>query len=202
MKNAVSHPWRFIALGAVVTALGSTLPVTAQTVRGQARAVQASVIDRLGGITTTVLADTGTLSSSSDARQASTPTGSVPSLVAGSTLHATTISWADQVDSEASVSDLDITVGVTKIAAAFVMASASAVRGLAGTGNVDIDGLSINGAAIAITGVANQTIPISGGRVVINEQSTSSTGSVVNALHIAVPGLADVIVASVTAGVQ
>jgi hypothetical protein len=142
------------------------------------------------------------LGSPTDAHEVSSPSGSIRALVTGDTLHATTISWADQVDSEASLADLNITVGVTTIGADFVMAHASAVLGLAGTSNVGIDGLSINGVQIAITGNPNQTITIPGGRVVINEQPTSSTGTVVNALHIAVTGVADVLVASATARVQ
>jgi len=202
MTNAVSHPWRFIALWALVTALGSTRPVTAQTVSGQARAVQTNVVGPLGAITTTVLADTGTLTGSTDWREASAELGSVASLVAGNTFHATAIGWPDQVKSEASVADLSVTVAGTAVGADFVMARASAMQGLAGGATVNIAGLVINGVPVTVTGKPNQTITIPGGRVVINERPTSSTGTVVNALHIAVTGIADVIVASATARVQ
>jgi hypothetical protein len=202
MKNAVSYSWRLIARCALVAALGSVMPATAQTVSGQARAIKTSVVDPLGGTTTTALADTGTLSGSTDAREASAPTGSVPSVIAGNTLHATTIGWPDQVKSEASVAGLTVTVGATTVGANFVMARASAVRGLAGAGTASIEGLSINGLPITITGNPNQTITIPGGQVVINERPTSSTSTIVNALHIAVTGVADVIVASATAGIQ
>jgi len=196
MENAVSYSWRLIARCALVAALGSAMPATAQTVSGQARAIKTSVVDPLGGTTTTALADTGTL------REASAPTGSVPSVIAGNTLHATTIGWPDQVKSEASVAGLTVTVGATTVGANFVMARASAVRGLAGAGTASIEGLSINGLPITITGNPNQTITIPGGQVVINERPTSSTSTIVNALHIAVTGVADVIVASATAGIQ
>lgn len=202
MKTAVSSPWRFIALYALVVVLGFSQPASAQTVSGQARAIQTSVVDTLGGITTTALADTGTLGGPTDAREASAQDGAVSSIIAGNTLHATTIGWADQVDSEASVSDLSIKVGVTTISANLVMAHASALLGLAGTSNVGIDGLSINGVAIGMTGTPNQTIAIPGGRVVINEQSASSAGTAVNALHVTVTGVADVVVASAAAKVQ
>lgn len=201
MENAVSYRWSPIALCALMAALGSAIPGAAQTVSGQAKAIQASVVDPLGGITTTVLADTGTLGGSNDAREASAPTGSVAPVVTGSTLHATTIGWPDQVNSESSVADLTVTVGGTTIGADLVMAQASAVVG-SGAGTVNVEGLAINGLPITVTGMPNQTIPIPGGRVVINEQATSSTNAVVNALHIAVTGVADVIVASATAGVQ
>src|SRR2546427_9110543 len=137
MENAVSYSWRLIARCALVAALGSAMPATAQTVSGQARAVQTSVVNPLGGTTTTALADTGTLSGSTDAREASAPAGSVPSVIAGNTLHATTIGWPDQVKSEASVAGLSVTVGGTAVGADFVMARGSAVQGTAGsaTGN-------------------------------------------------------------------
>src|SRR2546425_426783 len=160
------------------------------------------VVGPLGGAPTTALADAGTLSGSTDAREASAPTGSVASVIAGNTLHATTIGWPDQVKSEASVAGLTVTVGATTVGANFVMARASAVRGLAGAGTASIEGLSINGLPITITGNPNQTITIPGGQVVINERPTSSTSTIVNALHIAVTGVADVIVASATAGIQ
>jgi hypothetical protein len=38
--------------------------------------------------------------------------------------------------------------------------------------------------------------------MVINEQLTSPTGIVVNALHITVGGVADVVIASAVAGIQ
>jgi len=201
MKNAVRHRWSLISLCALA-ALGSPTPTTAQTVSGQARAVQTSVVGPLGGITTTVLADTGALSGSTDWREASAELGSVASLVAGNTLHATAIGWPDQVKSEASVADLSVTVAGTAVGADFVMARASAMQGLAGGATVNIAGLVINGLPVTVTGKPNQTITIPGGRVVINERPTSSTGTVVNALHIAVTGIADVIVASATARVQ
>ena len=56
---------------------------TASTVTGQATGVQATVLGILGTATTTTLADTGTLADTSDARDASLDTGSVPSLLAG-----------------------------------------------------------------------------------------------------------------------
>jgi hypothetical protein len=199
MRKAVTYFWSSIAVCALLT-LGSAIS-RAASVSGQARAIQASVVG-LFGTTTTRLADTGTLSGSSDAREASLPTGSVPSVVSGDTLHATTIGWPDQVKSEASLAGLAVTVGGNTISAGFVLARASAVQGFAAAGTVSIDGLSINGVPIWVTGSPNQTIGIPGGQVVINEQQTSSTNTVVNGLHIAVTGVADVVVASARAGVQ
>src|SRR5688500_18026811 len=112
MKSAVSYRRSLIAFCALLAALASATPGAAQTVSGQAFAVQ-SIVNGLFGPTVTTLVDTGTLGGSDDAREASAPTGSVPSVVAVNTLHATTIGWPDQVNSEASVADLTVTVGGT-----------------------------------------------------------------------------------------
>jgi hypothetical protein len=94
-----------------------------------------------------------------------------------------------------------MTVAGTGISADFVMARALAALGSAGTGRTNIDGLSINGIPIIPTGSPNQTIAIPGGRVVINEQIPSAGATVVNALHIVVNGVADVVIASAKAGI-
>jgi hypothetical protein len=88
------------------------------------------------------------------------------------------------------------------VGADFVMATASAVHGTTGGGTVKISGLSINGTPVSVTGMPNQTISIPGGRVIVNERPPSASSTIVNALHIAVTGIADVIVASATARVQ
>jgi hypothetical protein len=155
----------------------------------------------LPGPTTTVLADTGTLSAgTSDALQASQLVGSIPSLLTGEVLHAVTIGYPDQIDSEASLASLSLNVAGTSIGADAVMARAMAVAGgVVGTSN--IDGLSINGVPVPVTGDPNQTIGIPGGVLVINEQQVSGDGTtVVNALHATVTGIADVVIASATAG--
>jgi hypothetical protein len=152
---------------------------------------------------TTVLGGTGTLvAGTSDALQASSATGGVPSLLTGEALHAVTIGYPDQIDSEASLAALALNVAGTSIGADFVMSRATAVAGGA-IGGSNIDGLSINGTPIPVTGAPNQTISIPGGSLVLNEQQTLPDGTiVVNALHAIVSGVADVAVASATAGLS
>ena len=174
-----------------------TVTSTTQTLTGIASAVQATVLG-----TTTTLASTGTLSDSTDARENSQLTGNVPSLLTGEALHATTIGWPDQVASEASLAALALSVGGTTIGADFVMAEATALLNAAGSGTSLVDNLSINGVPVSVSGVPNQIFYIPGGRVVINEQATSPGGMVVNALHIIVDGVADVVIGSATAGIQ
>jgi hypothetical protein len=182
--------------------LGSPEAGRAQSgVRGQARAVQTTVFSLLGN-TSATLADTGTLNDSTDAREASQGVGSVSTVFSGETLHATTIGWPDQVVSEASVADVAISIAGMAIGADFVMSRARAVQGVPARGATTVDGLSVNGVGILVTGEPNQTVSIPGGRVVINEQQTSAGGTVVNGLHVVVDGVADVVIASATAGLR
>ena len=150
---------------------------------------------------TTVLGGTGTLvAGTSNALQASSATGGVASLLTGEALHAATIGYPDQIDSEASLAALALNVAGTSIGADFVMSRATAAAaGVIGASN--IDGLSVNGVPIPVTGAPNQTIGIPGGSLVLNQQQTLPDGTiVVNALHAIVSGVADVTVASSMAG--
>ena len=202
MERVTSHDWKlFMLAGVLVSLLAWPGTSEAQTVTGQASAVQATVFGALGLRTTTALSKTATLSGTRDAREASLVTGSVPSLLTGEALHAVTIGWPDQVASEASLGNLAMTVAGTGISADFVMARALSVLGSAGTGRTNIAGLSINGIPIVPTGSPNQTIAIAGGRVVINEQVSSAGALVVNALHVVVDGVADVVIASAKSGI-
>ncbi len=202
MRHTISYDSGLLAVAAIAAAL-LVWPMAgeAQTVTGKARAVQATVLGPLGG-TTTVLADTGALGGPSDALHASAPTGNVPSLLNGEALHATTIGWPDQVASEASLAALTLSVAGTTLGADSVMARALAVLGSAGVGVANIANLSINGVPVPLSGGPNQTIYIPGGLVVINEQQTSPTSTVVNALHVVVYGVADVVIASASAGIR
>lgn len=191
-----------IAIAALVAALGWPAQSGAQTVRGQAKAVHAVTFSLLGGATTTVLSDTGTLGHAADAREASQPAGNVSSLLSGTTLHATTIGWADQVASEASLADLALNIAGLSIGADFVMARAKAAHGAAGAGSVSISNLTLNGLSLDVTGEPNQQVALPGARLVINEQQSSASGMVVNALHVVINGVADVVIASATAGIQ
>ncbi len=176
---------------------------TAPTVVGDARAVQATVLGLLGTATTTTLSDTGSLGGTSDARDASQLTGSIPSLLGGEVLSATTIGYPNEVDSAASLAGLNLNVAGVGVSADFVMAEASQVLGATGGGTSYIDNLSVNGSPMAVTGQPNQTVAIPGGQIVINEQTISQSGAtVVNALHVIVNGVADVVIASATAGIS
>jgi hypothetical protein len=95
-----------------------------------------------------------------------------------------------------------MTVGGTGITAGVVLARVLAAAGQPAAANSDVGDLAINGIPVQVTGSPNQTISIPGGRLVVNEQIVSMTGTTVNALHATVFGVADVVVASAIAGIQ
>ena len=95
------------AIVALTGCVGWATAGDAQTVTGQARAVQVTVLGSLTVLgSQTVLSDTGALTGGDDARQASQVTGAVPSVLTAEALHATTIGWPDQAVSAASLAGL------------------------------------------------------------------------------------------------
>lgn len=187
------------SLAAAVALLALIWPSAgaAQTVSGQARAVQAT----FATAGTTTFADTGTLGGATDAREASQQIGSIPSLLATEALHAATLGWSDQVASEASVANLALTINGTTITADFVMARILSAKST-DAAVAAVDGLFIDGVPITVTGTRNQQVAISGGTLIINEQKKGSSGTVVNALHVVMDGTADVVIASASAKAQ
>jgi hypothetical protein len=206
-----THPYRS-ALAATALLLGGLLawPTAsrAQTVIGQGTAVQATVFGAttlLGTTptTTTTLADSGVIGATNVEQDVGEDPGSVASLLNADVLSSGTYSYVDEVDSQSSLGDLNLTVAGASITADSAMAEASQVLGYAGSGTSYVDNLAVNGVPIAVTGYPNQTVAIPGGQVVINEQTISPTGTaVVNALHVTVTGVADVVIASATAGIS
>ena len=186
---------------------GLPLPLPAPTastgsVTGQATAAQVVVLGLLGTATATSLASTG-ISGTNSESDVGQVTGSLPSLLGAEVLNAATYSYSNQVDSVASLGNLGLSVAGINISADSVMAEASQVLGAAGSGSSYIDNLAINGVPVTVDGTPNQTISIPGGQIVLNEQSISSTGSaVVNAIHVTVNGVVDVVLASATAGIS
>lgn len=182
------------------TVLGQV--ATAGSVTGQGVAVKATAFSVLGS-TTTSLADTGVIGATNLEQDVGQDTGGVASLLTADVLSSGTYSYADEVDSESSLGDLNLTIAGVSITVDSAMAEASQALGSAGSGASFLDNLSINGVPIAVTGAPNQTVAIPGGQIVINEQTISPTGTVVvNAIHVTVTGVADVVIASATAGIS
>jgi hypothetical protein len=199
MRNTHSSGWALVAAGALLGAFAWSVPGAAGTVAGQAQAVQGTVaVD--GSTSSTTFADTGTLGGATDAREASQDFVSDASISAEA-LHAATIGWDNQVDSEASVANLALTINGTTIGADFVMAKVTADKGTDAV-FTSVEGLTLDGAPLAVDGSRNQQIPIAGGTIIVNEQNKGGSGTFVNALHIIIDGSADVIIASASAKAQ
>ena len=168
---------------------------------GQAVGVKATVL----GLPPIDLSDTGALPSSGGAQHASLLSASVPGVLSAEVLHASTIGQGDRSRSEASLANLNLTVGGNSISAGFLTANATAVCSKGGasvTGSPQIVGLVINGQTIVVSAAPNQTVTLPNGEVVLNEQQTAPGSITVNALHVMVNGVADVIVSSAHADIS
>lgn len=177
---------------------------TQTTYSGQATGVRATVL----GITT-VISDTGPLPEAGGALGASLLEAEVSGLLTVEVLHASTIGQGNQSRSEASVTNLGLTVGGNTISADLLFAramAACATGGASVSGSSEIASLVINGQAIVVTGEPNQSIPLPNGTAVINEQTISVSGKTgditVTALHIVVAGIADVNIATAHADIS
>jgi hypothetical protein len=171
------------------------------TFSGRATVVQATVLGN-----TIVLADTGPLPSSGGAEEASLLTANVPGLLDAEVLHASTVGQGNASRAEASAAQLSLTVGGQSISADFLMSRAEArcTSGSASTsGSSELVGLVVNGETISVTGEPNQTIPLplGVGTIIINEQTGGPGDITVNALHVIVTGVADVVIASAHADI-
>ena len=174
---------------------------SATTYSGRATVVQAGVLN----LDPILIADAGPLPPEGGADEQSLVDATVPTLLSVEVLHASTVGTGNHSRSEASVASLSLTAGGYAISAGFLMARAEArcSGGEATTsGSSEIADLKINDQSIAISGEPNQTISLPNGRVVINEQPPAPPGDItVNALHVVVTGVADVVVSSAHADI-
>jgi lysophospholipase L1-like esterase len=188
------------ATGQTLTSATATLTVDVNAIfSGRAMAGSVNVLG-----TSTNVSDTGNLSGSGGAIESSVFSTNALGALAVNVGHASTVGQADRTRSEASAADIALNLGGVSVSADFVLSRATAIWQSNGTtallGDTEVDGLLINGQPITISGQPNQTIPLLNGEVVINEQNTSATSITVNALHIIINGVADVVVASAQAG--
>jgi hypothetical protein len=197
MRPTRSSRWSLVVFLVIGGGL-STAPDSAQAVTGHARAVRATVGEAPTSVTT-ALADTGPLGGPQDARDASLLAWTIPALLTGEGLHATTIARDERVDSAASLGNLALSIAGTTITADFVLASATAAAEPAVAGHAVVEGLRVNGLPILATGEPNQRIDVPGGYLLINEQRRAPGSASVNALHLIITGVADVVIASATA---
>jgi hypothetical protein len=188
-------------LGGILPPILPPVGTSGPTLNGQASAAQVTVLGLLGG-TTLGLANTGSLGGPTDARDASLQTGSVLGVLTAEVPQASTIGYPDQVDSSSSLANLALGVAGSSIGADFVGSQATAILNGGASGSSSLTNLLVNGAPVLVTGAPNQAVAIPGGQLLINEQQTTPGGIVVNALHVVVSGIADVVVGSAVASIQ
>src|SRR6267378_8010073 len=170
------------------------------TYSGQATVVQATVLGQ-----SIQLVNAGPLPPEGGAAKDNLLEATVPGLLSAEVLHAATIAGGSHSRSEASVANVTVTAGGNTITAGFLMARAEA-RCTDGTasasGSSEIVLLTINSQTVVVSGDPNQTITLPNVSVVINEQRRDGAGDItVNALHVVVPGVADVVVSSAHADI-
>ena len=178
----------------------SATSASAITYSGRATVVQAA-LPLLAPIT---IVDAGPLPPEGGAQEKSLVDARVPGLLSVEVLHASTVGEGNHSRSEASVAQLSLAAGGNTISAGFLMARAEARctdAGATTSGSSEIAELTINNASIVVSGQPNQTILLPNGQVVINEQNTAPGDITVNALHVVVNGVADVVVSSAHADI-
>jgi hypothetical protein len=197
-------------LASAQTAGGST---SQPVFSGQAKAVDATLTPPVLGPIHVVLADTGMQNGPEFEREASGPGASVPSSstagllsVDAETLSSSTMTEGSYVTSQSNVLTLDANVDGIPVSAVLLTASAEASCNLASpsvSGNATLVGASVGSMAIGASVPANTRIDIPGTNAyaILNEQHSTGNTVDVTAIHVIVPGLADVAIASAHADV-
>jgi hypothetical protein len=179
--------------------------ITGVTYGGRASVLRADVL----GIAANVV-DTGALPSSGGTLGSSLLTAGVPGLFTAGVAEAHVSGVNDETTAETHAANVHLGVGAINLTLnAAVISSTATVDCRNGvpvpSASTVITGLSIDGLPVVVTGVPNQTIDLLVGQIVINERSSSvsgSTGLVHSApIHVAVAGLVDVYIAVADAAV-
>ena len=173
------------------------------TYSGRAKVAATAVLG-----TSTTICDTGDLSSGGGAIESSALSAGVAGVLSAGVCHATVVGQGTDCRSEASMSGLSVSVGLHTVTCGFVMSRAHATCNEDGSASAsgcsELTALAINGAAIEVTGAANQeNVAFLGLRVIINQQVSTGSGAsaeiTVCALRII---LTDVLLGTTLADVQ
>src|SRR5436190_1279977 len=144
---------------------------------------------------TTIRAATNSLSISGGEADAALSVGDIPGSATGgvvtlaaSALSSVVIGTGADTRAHAAMGAVGLTVSGNQISSDFLMARSNASCGPSVAGSSELVNLVINGQPITVTGAANQTVTLSNGSVVINEQvptvGETSGELIVNALHV------------------
>jgi len=144
---------------------------------------------------TTIRAATGTLSISGGEADSALSVGDIPGSATGgavalaaSALSSVVIGTGADTRAHAAMGAVGLTVSGNQISSDFLMARSTASCGPTVGGSSELVNLVINGQPITVTGAPNQTVTLSNGSAIINEQvptvGTTSGELIVNALHV------------------
>src|SRR5256886_12864809 len=144
---------------------------------------------------TTIRAATNSLSISGGEADAALSVGDIPGSATGgvvalaaSALSSVVIGTGADTRAHAAMGAVGLTVSGNQISSDFLMARSTASCGPSVAGSSELVNLLITGQTITVTGAANQTVTLSNGSVVINEQVPTVGGTsgelIVNALHV------------------
>ena len=162
----------------------------------------------------TAISDTGQLPANGGSLSTQLAGIDLPFLLNLHLLTASTTGGSFRTSSQASVANVNLTAAGIGVSASVLTSNATAQSCGGNTpsvaGGSTIADLRVNGQSITVTGAPNQTVPLLVGSLVINEQISSVNNSpdggsaaiVVNALHLKVAGIADVVISSSRAGVS
>jgi hypothetical protein len=185
----------FTALAALVAALAVPAASAQTTYSGQATALSASVF---GNAITA--GDTGPLPSSGGSQTASLASINLLGLLSVDVLKGTTSASGSESTSQASVADL--VVGLLGLEVDVVQSQTTAsCNGSTPSvsGSSELVNVSFNGQSLGTITTPNLTLSLLGITIVLNEQTSSTSGSTgditVNAVHITGPAI-DIVVAS------
>jgi hypothetical protein len=195
------------------TQVAGSAPGDPPVFSGQATAVDATVNVPVLGTQHIVLGDTGRFNGPAfDGTSGVLSVGVSPSQTGGilglngDVITSSTMTEGDHVDSQTDVVQVSGSVNGIPIAADVLHAEAHASCGANGpvlTGTASVLGVQVGTVTVPVTPPPNTTIPIPGtnGFVVINEQHSTGNAIDVTALHIVLPGVADVAIANAHADV-
>lgn len=215
IRTISNGPMSLLTKSLLVSVASSTMclfvfPQTARaqfTYVGEAAALKATVL----GIINASISDTGALPSNGGELAVSLLNFRVPPTLDLNLLTANTVGNNGQTNSQAAVTNVTLNVAGIYVTASVLNSNASATcysDHATVSGSSTIVALKVNGLSVQITGKPNQTIPLLIGSLIINEQIGTVTAPpdvitadmVVNALHLRVDLLADVVISNSHAG--
>ncbi|MBI4638170.1 MAG: hypothetical protein HY727_17680 [Candidatus Rokubacteria bacterium] len=206
MRNIGARPVRLALVASLLVLSGVAwmAPAHASSFGGRAYSAYVNVL----GAGPLYIADTGALPADGGWSGATLEGTAVPGVLSAETLVAATSgaltsTAGDQVNSLTSLANVVVLPGqAAEITASFVQAQADATD-VGPSGGSQIDGLTFGGVPVQVTGLPNQTISLPGvATLVINEQTTTLQGIVVNALHLILSAGGEIVVSSASSSIS